>query len=197
MKIYLLVALVILLSGCATRPQLTREEWVGVTTREYEERTPAQVLAAAEKLFRLADGDDFTIAHAADGLSATRGWAAFFIIGGANGTDYWTVRAAPGAKGTVATVQASTQSTTIAPMMIGGIGMIPAALPGQGAPIDGTALYDVFWARMDYLLGRRPAWMTCEEADERVRKSVTWGSNEALCNSFNLADETPKEPLFR
>ncbi|AEC22239.1 hypothetical protein PT7_P003 (plasmid) [Pusillimonas sp. T7-7] len=59
--------------------------------------------------------------------------------------------------------------------------------------VPGTAIYDVFWARMDYLLGKNDKWMTCEEANSRVKAAITWGPNEALCNSFNMKDAAPDE----
>lgn len=49
---------------------------------------------------------------------------------------------------------------------------------------------------MDYLLGVRPDWMNCKMADERVKEGVVWGANEALCNSFNIKDETPSSPIL-
>lgn len=49
----------------------------------------------------------------------------------------------------------------------------------------------MFFARLDYLLGKGGAWMTCKDADERVKSGATWGNNEALCNSFNITDAHP------
>ena len=61
----------------------------------------------------------------------------------------------------------------------------------SGSPVMGTAIYDVFWSRLDYLLGKRKDWMTCKVADERVKQNITSGTNEALCNSFNMNDKLP------
>jgi hypothetical protein len=57
--------------------------------------------------------------------------------------------------------------------------------------IKTTALYDVFWARLEYLLDKRDDWMDCEKANERVDKGITSGSNEALCHPYNLENDTP------
>ena len=46
-------------------------------------------------------------------------------------------------------------------------------LPGiGGSAVDGTTIYEIFWARMTYLLGQRDTWMTCAESDARVKAGV-------------------------
>lgn len=62
------------LSGCATskHQELTREEWLATTTRTYEGIDREKIIKAAERLFRLADGDDFRIAHYEEGLICPR-----------------------------------------------------------------------------------------------------------------------------
>ncbi|RXZ42712.1 hypothetical protein EBB06_12530 [Crenobacter cavernae] len=62
-----------------------------------------------------------------------------------------------------------------------------------GNIVNGSAIYDVFWARMDWMLGRRGDWMDCKVADQRVKTGAAWGTNEALCNSFNITDKAPSE----
>ena len=76
-------------------------------------------------------------------------------------------------------------------MMVSGGAWTATSMPMSGSPVMGTAIYDVFWSRMDYLLGLRQDWMTCQMADERVKSGATWGTNEALCNSFNVKDAVP------
>ena len=45
---------------------------------------------------------------------------------------------------------------------------------------------------LDYLLDKRHSWMTCQEANERVKKGAVWGENSPLCNSFNMLDKAPE-----
>ena len=42
-----------------TAPQMTRVQYLEMTQRTYEGKTPDDVFAAAERLFRLTGGDDF------------------------------------------------------------------------------------------------------------------------------------------
>ena len=87
------IVCVALLSACAAPPQLTREEYFAATTRVYEGVTPEEVFKAAERLMRLADGDDFLITHYREGMRAARPRSAFLVIAAANGVDHGDVRA--------------------------------------------------------------------------------------------------------
>lgn len=196
MRKYAVPVIAIFLVGCATpHPQLSREEWLSVTSRNYEGVTKEQVIGSAERLFRLADGDDFSIVHAEDGLYASRNWSAYVVIAAVTGTDYWQIKVTPDGNRIKASVQVNTQSQEVVPMATTNGAWTATTMPMAGSPVMGTAIYDVFWARMDYLLGKRSDWMNCRVADERVKQKVTWGTNEALCNSFNIKDETPTHPL--
>lgn len=200
MKKYALVMLVlcvVVVSGCATtRPKLSREEWLSVSSRTYVGVTKDQVLIAAEKLFNLADGDDFQIVHTDDGLYATRNWSIYLVISAVFGTDYWQMQAIQNEDGVKATVRINTQAAPLAPMMTTGSAWTVTSLPMAGAPIDGTAIYDIFWDRMDYLLAKKSEWMTCKDSDEKIKKGIVWGANEALCNSFNMKDTLPYQEIL-
>ena len=191
--LYFLVFLSAILTGCATpHKQLTRDEWMQATTRTYAGVNKDQVLSATEKLLRLADGDDFNIIHTESGINATRNWIAYMVIAGVSGTDYWDIRATPIERGVNVSVQVSTQSQNTAPMQMGSNWM-PVNSTNPGTPAYGVAIYDIFFSRLDYMLGKRANWMTCKEADERVKNGSTWGNNEALCNSFNMTDSLPNQ----
>lgn len=202
MKIKSMLALlcaVFVIAGCATQhPPMTREEWLNTTTRYYEGKTKDEVLNAAEKLFTLSDGDDYTFQHTDDALYASRQWTMYFVIGFAQGNDNWVVSAKETDKGVKATVRAAIQSSSVAPMATTGGDFSAATIPLSGTPVTGNSLYELFWARMDYLLGKRSDWMTCEEADARKKSGETWGWNDPLCNSINVKDQDPtgkkKEP---
>lgn len=177
-----------LLAGCATQKQLTREEYVAATTRQYDGVTVEQVADAVEKVFRLADGDDFDIQHTEEGLTASRRWLVYIVIGASAGVDYWTLTAKPSGNGVLAKINASTQYGNMVP-----IGQGVTTMPGHNAGIRGTSLYDTFWRRMDYMLGKSDKWTTCEDASKKRKAGETWGLDEALCNSFNMKDLLPVE----
>lgn len=184
-----------LLGGCAVQHQpQSREEWINTTTRNYIGMGKEQVLTATEKLFRLADGDDFKLTYTDDTVQATRSWTVYLVIAAAMGTDYWTIRANQTGDTVKVTAQVNTQSQAITPMPTTTSGTWTAGtMPMSGTPVMGTAIYDVFWARLDYLLGKTDEWMTCEQANKRVSDGITWGQLECLCNPFNIKDDLPEK----
>lgn len=192
-----LLLIVLTLSGCATKPtQLSRDEWISTTTRVYRDHSKEDVIRAGERLLRLAGGDGFQIQHSEEGLYATRNWLVYIVIAAATGVDYWKLLVTQTPDGAKASLQVSTQAQPIAPMLTAGpekgTGWTAMTGPMAGSPVNGTALYDLFWSRIDYLLGKRKDWMTCAESDKRVKSKTVWGTNEALCNSFNVADAHPE-----
>lgn len=193
MRGLIIATILVVLAGCATKPQMTREEYLQTTQREYQGKTADDVLKAAEELFVLADGDDFTFHHADDSMSATRPWLVYLVLAASMGTDNWLVQTKEVPGGVKASAKVSTSMGSVAPMATTGGDWTATGMPGMGGNIvAGTAIYDVFWARMDYLLGRTDKWMTCAEADARVKAGTTWGQNEALCNGFNVKDAAPE-----
>lgn len=189
-----LLAVAFVIQGCAVEtPTMTREEWLAVSSRTYENVTKDEALAATETILDLADGDDFNISHSQDGLYASRNWVVYLLIGGASGTDYWKVDAIEVAEGVRVSLQVNTQAQAIVPMATTGGDWTATTTGLAGSPVNGTAIYDVFWSRMDYLLGKSEEWMDCEEAKARVREGLTWGDNDPLCSPFSVKDNLPPE----
>lgn len=193
MRSFLLLIVAAAVAGCAVKqPQMTRDEYLQTTQRTYEARTPDDIFRAAEKLFRLADGDDFAFHHTDDSMTATRPWLVYLVLAASSGTDTWVVRTQQEGDATKVSALVSTVAGSILPMPTTGGDFTAGGLPAGGNLVAGTAIYDVFWARMDYLLGLGNDWMTCDEADARVRDGTAWGNNEALCNGFNMKDDLPE-----
>lgn len=179
------------LTGCAGPRQLSRAEQLATNSHIYEGVTKDQIANATERLFRLADGDDFQITHSPNGVAATRMWLAYVVVAAVTGVDTWLVQIEPEGQGWKVFMQVGTQasSSTVMPTSNGGFSAGQTPTIASGVP--GTAIYDLFWSRLDYLLGKRAAWMTCKEANERVSQGIVFGPNDALCNSFNMKDDSP------
>lgn len=178
----IMIALVALfVSGCASQhPQLTREEFLKASQREYQGKAPDDIFAAAEKLFRLDDGNDFAFTYSQDGMTAQRHWSFYFVLAAGFGTDTWNIKTVQDGAVTKVSVDVSTTSSqALGATMVGNIG--------------GTAIYDVFWSRMDYLLGKSDHWMTCEESNRRIKDGTVWGPNDPLCDSVTVNDDVPDE----
>ena len=183
------------MNACAKQHRLSRQDWLQISNREYSGVTQEEILLSAEQLFTLADGDDFHFVHTDDGIYATRNWMVYVVFGMASGTDYWLIKTTPTSKGIKVSIQVNRQAQVMVPVVTTGGDMSATSTPMAGAPVDGTAIYDLFWTRMDYLLGKRKEWMSCKEADARVSKGIVWGLNEPLCLSLNTKDDTPTSPF--
>lgn len=191
-----LVMLVLLFcfgSGCAKQPQMSREEWISVTTHEYKGVSVNDSLIATEKLLRLADGDDFKVVHMEKGLYATRPWLVYLVFAAAMGTDYWKVTATEIDGGVKMTMYANVSASAVTPMPTTGGDLTASSMPMAGSPVMGPALYDLFWSRLDYLLGKGEQWTTCEDIYKKVRDKELWGDVAPLCNGFNVADKMPED----
>lgn len=193
-KLMMLCFLVMtLLSGCLPKcPRMTRAEYLETTTRVYKNSDKEEVFAAIEKLFILADGNDFKFTYTEDGMQAMRNWSIFLIFAAGFGTDYWNINVQDVENGGVrVSTRVATQSQSMAPTPTTGGNYSAGTTPLMGSPLEGTSIYDLFYARLDYLLGVRSEWMSCDDSDKRKSNGVTWGLNDALCNSFNMKDNTP------
>lgn len=195
-KLFLSMTALAVLAGCAApRPQLSRAEYLAMTSRTLD-APKEQVLEAAEKVLRLADGDDFKIHHHSTGFSAQRNWSVYLVLAAAMGTDFWVVKTSEMGEKTRLELEVGRQASAITPMATTTPGTWTAGtMPASATPFDGPALYELFFARMDYLLGTRSDWPTCEWSDERVSRKATWGNNEGLCSAFNITDTKPEGPL--
>ena len=190
-----LSAVIVWLAGCSppmNRP-MSRAEWLAATQKTYS-ASPDEVLNAAERLFTLADGRDFSFMHTPESLIASRRWSVYMVLALSFGSDHWQVDAAPGPNGTVVRVRVNTSDQPVLPMATSGGNATVTTMPLSGRPITGTAIYDLFWARLDYLLGERTDWTNCKAAIDKRAAGETWGNIEALCNFANMTDDHPEKP---
>lgn len=189
--------LAVLLSGCgASAPVMTREQWTAVLERDYPHVTTAQAFDAAERLLALADEEDVQFTRSDTLFEAFRDWSKYAVFQGSTGSDYWTLAAREHEGGVHLAVQVSRIERSITagfpagPTPVANIGSL------DSAAIEGSAVYDLFWARMDYLLGRRADWPTCTDAKARIARREAHGSLDPLCNAFNMDDTSPAEPIL-
>ncbi len=166
------------LSGCApNQQQPIPHEPPGVKTnlRDYPGITPEQVLAASEKIFQLADGGNMNIKRGSLSIEAKRPFNSLVFK---SFWERWKVEARP-----------QEGSTYV---------IVMAELDQEGSKVSprGVGAYNLFFARLDYLLGASRHWMTCKQYEARLVTDPTWGhDNRFLCN--HAKDTVPKGPLNR
>lgn len=178
-KLLLLCVTAALVSGCAAQ-KMTRQETlemrntqIAATTRIYENVTKEDVLVAADTIFRLADDSDFEIAHGENEVTGTHRWLVYFVIGLAYGVENWVVNA----EQINGSVKVSVRVSTLA--------------HDVETPVQGAAIYAIFFNRMDYLLGKSGAWWDCDTAKQKIEQLNLTGSIRALCSPF-IDDDAPE-----
>lgn len=197
MKIWITVFSLLFLTSCASNRKMSRDEFLKTTSRTYENKNPEEVLAAVEKIFMLSDGDDYTFVHTKTGMLANRKWLVYLVFAASTGTDSWNVQTEKTEKGTLVQIYASTTYGTVAATSNASTGVDTTTIPSTGNFIQGNSLYDLFYKRLDYLLGKSDKWTTCLEFDQFVsernqQSEEYWGLYEALCNGFNINDKLPE-----
>jgi hypothetical protein len=165
---------------------MDRQQWLSTTQRTYAGATQDQVLTAAERVLRLADEGDFTLSHSPSGLQARRTWSAYLVIAAVFGEDLWQVTATPTTGGTTVHIQVTQASQDMAAAPVG-----VTTTPGPTHAIQGPALYELFWARLDHLLGARPDWVTCAQQEARVSAGAVWGDLGPLCDTLTTSPRDP------
>lgn len=149
------------LSGCiGFTPKYSPAEMDAITTRRYEGATPDQVYSAATAVFEAADRKNFKISREGNGLDARRTRIIFPSWNHFN----WTV--------TAEEVGGSTLVRAKSTSLIGS-----REVPN----ITGKAIYELFFERVQYVLGKSEKWSTCADADKRIYAQKGLGTVEALC----------------
>lgn len=181
--------------GCATQKPLTpeeiaaeRERQIQMTTRIYEGKTPDEVLHSADMVFRLAD-DNYIIYY--EGLSYHQGLSLQAqrrsVIDAARATETWVVQFFYVKNGTKVVAMHSGQeqaSIDLSSEFFGGVGVTAGTGPMTNMTTS-PAIYQLFFARLDKLLGKNPNWITCKEA----KKLFTDGNLDPFCKA--ATDTTP------
>ena len=156
------------LAACgATIPMWSKDYRTAATTRSYA-AAPAQVLAAARTVVQLSGVPrDVQIADTAGGIDAHRYVEGFLGMAPITDDYGFRVTATPDGKGTAVGLSISARRTDIAGNE--DIGVSPL-LTGEDVQVAGP--YTLFFARMDYLLGKRADWVSCDAAPATLGVSV-------------------------
>ena len=193
------VACAMMFAGCAAQQQLTRQQRLDYTTRTYHGVTKDQVLQAAEEVFRLSDADHFTFAHTPESLVATRKGVIYLVLIAAFVNDHWVVSAEEQEDGGIrAHVRVSTNTTAVTGAPTGaplGAVVVPIMSPSAEELTQGSATYDLFWNRMDYLLDKSDSWRTCGTQKALIKSANLWGNNDPLCLYFLNDDLSPQRKI--
>lgn len=178
------------LAACQQQRMITQLEYDDATLHEFPGFTVEQVTKASRQVLSLLDGEDFKMEDTRIGFVGRREWFNFALIAAEGGTDQWEFRVGQDQGMTKARIEITrTGSGGMITPFGGGYYNQPQTI------FNGVAVYELFWARVDYMLGRVPAWTTCEMMRSRIRAKATWGDLSAMCEGNNK-DDTPAGPMI-
>lgn len=170
MKFFVVVIFSVLLSGCITAPkQMTRDQFLQTTQRVYPGVDKERILKNAEEIFRLSDGSDYSLSYTEKGLQAIRRYQVYLVLNVLSGNFVWNVDTEDTPAGTLVKISAEGRSGHL-------------LAPTIAYPINTPGSYDLFWSRLDFLLGKSDQWVSCRIARaEHQKDNDVWRDLEPWC----------------
>jgi hypothetical protein len=171
-----------LLAGCA-QPERTinHADWLKEATRSWNGETKARVIAAAEAVVKHSDPSDIKVEYSRSGFSARRKFFIYAVVAAANGEDRWTFSAHENTRGASAAVRIIQRGTTVA-------GQASQRFRDNQTMVGSLRL---FYARVDYLLGKRSDWITCNEAVAKLSLPSEAPGLQSLCSITHQGADSP------
>ena len=181
----------VLCVSCAAPHQIMdRNDFLAEAIRYYPGENRERVIKAAETVLKQSDPGDWDFRYSLNGFTGLRRYFIYAVVASASGQEKWEFLAdedasRPGSiRASISVSEAGTAS--------GGYSRTP--YEGKMASIP---LYRLFWARVDYMLRKRPDWPTCDDALAALERTRT--SAEALsglCGATSQGRDAPApEPL--
>lgn len=186
-RFFVILFLSAFISACAAPPRPdNRAEWQDLHTRVISGVSPKEALRAAERVLKLADGEDFRFEYPESGLIARRAWMTYVVVAAVNGQDFWQISAEKVEDGAKIKVRITRQATgsSATPTLnakgeVSGSAPFSQTMPGREVYWPGP--YRLFWARLSYLLGQSKEWVTCSMAESRFPDAFNDADAGVLC----------------
>jgi len=174
----------LLLAACAQPHKIEdRQDYVAEATRNFPGETRERVIAAAQTVLKQSDAPDFDFRFTLDGFVGLRRYFVYAVLASQQGQEKWqfVTRENPGS------IEASV-SISEAGTVSGGYSVTPFERAMNSIP-----LYRLFWSRVEYVLGRRSDWVTCEEAAKPLEDTNTSVAEAlgGLCGSTSKGRDAP------
>jgi hypothetical protein len=165
MRRYMGLALAATLAGCAATPHQVRDrdDYLAEASRVFPGENRERVLKAAETVLRISDPTDFEFRYTLTGFTGLRRYFIYAVLAAASGREKWDFMTEPEPAGLRASISISEEGTASGGNSANRYENAMASVP----------LYRLFWARVEYMLSKRPDWVTCEQAAGELKDSNT------------------------
>lgn len=184
------------LSGCAvqqktqsaTELKKSVQENLIASTRFYNGIAPSQIQDASMKVLGLVDKPDMRFDIQGNDLLATRFSTYYAVFSFGFGRDWYSVNINQDKSGSYVRFAAYGELLSGFPSPIPESYRSNIPIGAHDNPANATLFHD----RLEYMLGIRSEWATCEQAKNRqVNKSMKL----SLCDSLGIEDESPVKIL--
>ena len=192
------VTLLLLLSGCANKPQKTLEELnqsqainKAASVRVYQNKSPEEVRKAAHQVLYLMDPNDIQFDIQGNKLLALRKSMFYGILSFTIGRDWYeieTVKIANGSTTTSFTFAVETSGGALGSISFSDQFKSNIPISAHDNPED----FNLFFDQLEYFLGTKKEWTTCEMAKAR---QVNKGQFLRLCGSLGLENYSPTDTI--
>lgn len=149
------------LGGCMGPQMVDRNDFISEGTRTYPGETRERVITAARTVLQASDPSDFEFHDGFTGFIGLRRFVIYAVIAASVGREHWDFQTEETPKAIRAAINVSEAGQTT-----GAYSVTP-----YDAKMGSVALYRLFWDRVDYMLGRRPDWVSCDQAEAAVKAS--------------------------
>jgi hypothetical protein len=187
MRALALLVLIVSLTACA-RPERTTShaDWMREATRVWPSESKARVIAAAEAVVKHSDPRDIQLEYSKQGFVARRKFFIYAVLATADGEDRWTFHASENSEGASASVRVIQRGTAQS-------GRFSERFRENQVYVGSFRL---FYARIEYLLGRREDWIRCSEAVAKLSLPSEAPGLQMLCSiTHQGADAAPPAKL--
>jgi hypothetical protein len=181
MRVFVLLVL-LPLAACA-RPERTtsHDDWMREATRVWPGESKARVIAAAEAVVKHSDPRDIQVEYSKQGFVARRKFFIYAVLATANGEDRWTFHASENSEGASASVRVIQRGAAQS-------GRFSERFRENQVYVGSFRL---FYARIEYLLGRREDWIKCSEAAARLALPSEAPGLQMLCSITHQGADAP------
>lgn len=195
-KILLPLIVSAIIAGCATKVEPTYQQMSksldenkAVATRFYAGKSKKEVLQASHKaLYMLDPGYDISFDVSGNGVYAKRMWVVYLVVWSVIGIDQYNATAEDSAGGVKLTFAFSSDSLPL----VGPANSFKKNL--EVGHYENAADFKLFHDRVEYFLGLRKDWVTCEVA-KRSQKDLS--RDMFLCDSVGLENASPEDEIVK
>lgn len=173
MSWWAMAGLIVFMSGCAGTQSLSMSQYHDLTNVTYPEHSTVEVKRAARRVLTLAD-DRFKINTSDKRINAERWLKQMAPSEAVYRTDQWYLRFHSENGGTQVYLKVNTLFYST-----GGLGFVSPETKTESP--WGPAVYELFWNRIDYFLGKTDSWTSCSDMKQKIDVSATFGDLNSLC----------------